>query len=1039
MNGGQVASRTVQNAAITTAVLSTAAAVVALAATGTWTPELPSPAVARRWIAQPMSTDFVIALTTAAAVMLWLLLATAVLTHAYAKLARQLRWMPTLHLPGPFQGLTAALLGATAVTTAAGATTHAGSAAAGDALVDTPHGDRPSTSSAATSATRTLRPVGTVTLLINGERIEHTVTGGESLWRIADKHLGEGNRWTEIWELNKGRYWPDISGRTTFTDPDLIFPGWVLTMPSRASAAPDTSATKHPPVASTASPTGGRTTVQSTGPPAAPSTIVDVPDGLPTVTSAAPSTPASPSTAPSASPSVPASSPAASGSASPPADGASPGATSDEHGVHLSPSNWMPWTLAVAISGAATLMWLQRRRRYTGEPDDDPPTELPPQVVQLRQAVARNPELTRPDAEKAEPPTLVPDLAPLPPGGTGVVGDGAPAAARAALVAALASGGPHHPDTRGEVVIDAATLATLLGPDVVTLGAWPRLHVPDSVDDALTVIESRLLHRSRILDEHALTDLDELRQQVPDEEALPPVMLITETPPAGARMRAKVALALGGSLHVSALLLGEWAHGATVEVAPDGHTKLVAGQAAEPVPPRLPVLDPATAIQILTTLREAQTGEPPAIASPAVPITVVPLHASRTETAPAEADTPTPIPAPAAIPAPARAKLRVLGPPRIEDIVAEGRPLRAKALELAVYLAVHPDGAATREIGEYLEPDARISQADQRVHTNASNLRHVLGRTSTAETKHGYVIKSSGRYRLDPATVEVDVWTLRDVMRQATLASGPKRRELLTAACDLYTAPLAESQDYEWLPSHRETVRRWGTEAHLLLADDLLDSNPQAASDLLDKAIGLDRYNEALYVKAMHARYGIGDADGIRTLLRALTKALADLDAEPQETRSLWPRSYAPAWTRNDHRERRIPARRAGNTARAGGRAAAALRRRRTRRARRPAMALRVRLRTTVVAQRHPPHRPLHGVRAAPRRTGLRGRSRRRGGHGRARRVRPYRLGAGRVRLVGGRDDRAVLHRPGRHAPAPPDHRRPDRRTPRPAGVHEQP
>lgn len=43
-------------------------------------------------------------------------------------------------------------------------------------------------------------------------------------------------------------------------------------------------------------------------------------------------------------------------------------------------------------------------------------------------------------------------------------------------------------------------------------------------------------------------------------------------------------------------------------------------------------------------------------------------------------------------------------------------------------------------------------------------------------------------------------------------------------------------------------------------------------------------------------------------------------------------------------------------------------------------MAPRVRLRTTVVAQRHPPHRPLHGVRAAPRRTGLRGRSRRRGG-----------------------------------------------------------
>ncbi|MET9303290.1 hypothetical protein ABZX66_28620 [Micromonospora aurantiaca] len=61
----------------------------------------------------------------------------------------------------------------------------------------------------------------------------------------------------------------------------------------------------------------------------------------------------------------------------------------------------------------------------------------------------------------------------------------------------------------------------------------------------------------------------------------------------------------------------------------------------------------------------------------------------------------------------------------------------------------------------------------------------------------------------------------------------------MTAACELYDAPLAEGQDYEWLQPHRETVRRWGTEAHLLLADDLLKSDPQAASDLLNKAIVL--------------------------------------------------------------------------------------------------------------------------------------------------------------------------------------------------------
>ena len=78
-------------------------------------------------------------------------------------------------------------------------------------------------------------------------------------------------------------------------------------------------------------------------------------------------------------------------------------------------------------------------------------------------------------------------------------------------------------------------------------------------------------------------------------------------------------------------------------------------------------------------------------------------------------------------------------------------------------------------------------------------------------------------------------------------------------------------------------MRRWGTEAHLLHADDLLDTDPEAASDLLDKAIALDRHNEQLYLRAMHARHALHDADGIRILMRALTKALADVDAEPAE------------------------------------------------------------------------------------------------------------------------------------------------------------
>ncbi|GIF98330.1 hypothetical protein Cci01nite_34240 [Catellatospora citrea] len=850
------------------------------------------------WGRQPLTTEFLVKAMACAGWLIWALILTALAAEIVARVARV--DLPRLRLATPVQTVVAGLVSAIVIAlTSAAARASAPPQTTVAVAVNPPSAPSALIEVAQPESVLAGAAEGPAIIHVGNQKYVYVVKRGDYLSKIAKAWLGDADRWPEICSLNKHRHFPRVGG--TLRDCNLIYPGWDLRLPADArppaGAAPANPQVKKPPVVVTPSPAAPSSPAVTPSPsvtasPAAEDPAV-VPSGVPSTAaaspSALPSAPSSPSPLSSSAPAV-----SESPSASPaPSDSQTPGVTTDEYGVQLE-ANWLPWGLAIAISAAAMLVWMQRRRRYTGQLDDDPPTELPPPVVKLRRAVVRNPERARPDTEDTESPALVPDLAPLPPGGTGIIGDGAHAAARAALVAVLASGSPHQRDSRGEVVIDAATLATLLGPDVVTLGAWPRLHVAHNIDDALSAIESRLLHRSRILDEHALTDLDELRQQAPDEEALPPVMLITETPPAGARMRAKVSLALGGGLHVSALLLGEWAHGATVEVAQDGHTKLVSGQPAEPVSPRLPVMDPATAIQILTTLREAQTGEPPAIAVPAVPVTIVPLHASRT--APPEPDpaatgraTPvarTPNPVPAAVPAAAsaRAKLRVIGQPRIEDITAEGRPLRAKALEMAVYLAVHPDGVATREIGEYLEPDARLAQADQRVHTNASNLRHVLGRAGTSEAKNAYLAKSAGRYRLDPATVDVDVWTLRDLMRKAVIASGPARRELLTAACDLYTAPLAEGQDYEWLPPHRETVRRWGTEAHLLLAEDLLaDHRPQEASDLLDKAIGLDRYNETLYVKAMHARHGLGDADGIRTLLRALTKALADLDAEPQE------------------------------------------------------------------------------------------------------------------------------------------------------------
>ncbi len=74
----------------------------------------------------------------------------------------------------------------------------------------------------------------------------------DSLWAIAERHLGDPLRWTEIAKLNHGRLQPDGH---RLTDPHWIRPGWLLAMPSDATGLPaltppparhDTAATDKP-------------------------------------------------------------------------------------------------------------------------------------------------------------------------------------------------------------------------------------------------------------------------------------------------------------------------------------------------------------------------------------------------------------------------------------------------------------------------------------------------------------------------------------------------------------------------------------------------------------------------------------------------------------------------------------------------------------------------------------------------------------------------------------------------------------------------
>jgi DNA-binding SARP family transcriptional activator len=55
-----------------------------------------------------------------------------------------------------------------------------------------------------------------------------TVRSGDCLWSIAQRYLGNGDLYPEIVKLNLGH---DMGGGHRFTDPSVIWPGWVLRLP----------------------------------------------------------------------------------------------------------------------------------------------------------------------------------------------------------------------------------------------------------------------------------------------------------------------------------------------------------------------------------------------------------------------------------------------------------------------------------------------------------------------------------------------------------------------------------------------------------------------------------------------------------------------------------------------------------------------------------------------------------------------------------------------------------------------------------------
>ena len=76
-------------------------------------------------------------------------------------------------------------------------------------------------------APQAVPPADQITAAEPGEVGWVVVRPGDSLWLLAERHLGDALRWPDIFELNAGQ----LEGGGTLRDPNLIHPGWRLRLP----------------------------------------------------------------------------------------------------------------------------------------------------------------------------------------------------------------------------------------------------------------------------------------------------------------------------------------------------------------------------------------------------------------------------------------------------------------------------------------------------------------------------------------------------------------------------------------------------------------------------------------------------------------------------------------------------------------------------------------------------------------------------------------------------------------------------------------
>lgn len=726
---------------------------------------------------------------------------------------------------------------------------------------------------------------------------EVVVEPGDSLWKLAEAHLGNGERYTEIYAANVGM--PQSDGRS-LTDPNVIEPGWRLFVPS------------DPTVIATGVPAASESPASPEAPDPARPAVVDPPTGD-FGAEADPTADSGTTTEPPPSPDV-------------------PELTADTGADADSPASLFIGLSALAAAGVvgelARRRHLQHRARRVGEsiPMPTPGTETaaventlrraatPVTLAQLRIALqnidsrcyAAERDLPRIAAISLNEQMLslhleAPDTEPVPPfaaagatwtastseiAGDPPMGDDGHAEPYPALVPL-----GHSDDATVLINLEAAGTLSIVGDDqaaddvlralaleIVTsdLSGRIALVTDESFSELAAAFEPARMHstadntRTRTsradaiaaaLEDSGLTDTLEARSDRILEDTWLPVVYLERTPSA-----VPPAEPWSGSV----LITRERATGWTLTVSADGTT------ATDPLglSVRAQRLSAADLEHVTSLLRTAQ---PPVVTR----LGVSDVRALRGTDAPGPDDIAQTM-RESSVPrteslraAEGRIRVNVLGPIQIQGLAKPESTPPPRATELLVYLALRRS-ATGHELDEVFWPGKRDVAGTR--NTFVYRTRQLVGDDALPTIRRG-----------EPFRVTDDIatdWAIFQGLTAAALTSDDERVENLTAAMDLVRGrPFLGIDDaqYAWAENDVQVmVCAIADTAHLLARVHHEAGRYAEAIEVATRGLLVEPLSTLLQQDALDAAEARGDREEYVRLRARFESRLAELDPDAE-------------------------------------------------------------------------------------------------------------------------------------------------------------